>query len=57
MSHNEPPKMEVKCGVENCGYNRSRMCYANKIEVNPMGDRKAETSEGTCCTTFIRESH
>lgn len=48
----EPRKMPVKCGVENCNYNKSCMCDADKLEVNAMGDKKAETSDGTCCTTF-----
>jgi hypothetical protein len=48
----EAPKMEVKCGVENCHYNNKLMCHANKLEVNPMGDGRAETSDGTSCTTF-----
>lgn len=45
--------MKVKCGVENCVYNKSNMCYADMIEVNAIGDGKAETSDGTACTTFI----
>ena len=48
----DAPRMEVKCGVENCHYNKSRMCHADSLEVNAMGDGKAETSDGTCCTTF-----
>lgn len=46
------PKMIVKCGVENCNYNESRMCHADNLEVTAMGDGKAETSDGTSCTTF-----
>jgi len=48
----DAPKMQVKCGVDNCDYNKSRMCYANSVEVNTMGDGKAQTRDGTCCTTF-----
>ena len=48
----ESKKMPVKCGVENCNYNKSYMCDAEKLEVKAMGDQKAETSDGTCCTTF-----
>lgn len=48
----DAPKMEVKCSVENCQYNNHHMCYADKLEVNAMGDGKAKTSDGTCCTTF-----
>lgn len=46
------PKMHVKCGVDNCNFNRGKMCYANDLEVNAMGDGKAQTSDGTCCRTF-----
>lgn len=46
------PKMPVKCSVENCSYNRSRMCHADEIEVSAMGDGKARTVDGTCCSTF-----
>ena len=48
----ESPKMQVKCSVENCHHNKSRACHADNLEVNTMGDGKAETSDGTCCTTF-----
>jgi len=55
MEKSDSPKMPVVCGVENCDYNKSMMCHANKIEVNAMGDRRAETSDGTCCSTFKNE--
>lgn len=48
----EAPKMQVKCGVENCYYNQSRMCHAKNLEVDAMGDKKAKTSDGTSCCTF-----
>jgi hypothetical protein len=48
----EAPKMQVKCGVENCHYNKSKMCHADDLVVNAMGDGKAETSDGTSCITF-----
>lgn len=48
----DAPRMQVKCGVDNCHYNKSMMCHANDLEVNAMGDGKAETSDGTCCRTF-----
>jgi hypothetical protein len=48
----ETPKIPVKCKVENCHYNKKQACYANSLEVNTMGDNKAETSDGTCCSTF-----
>jgi hypothetical protein len=46
------PTMQVKCGVTNCHYNKDKMCHASSIEVNPQGDGRAQTSDGTCCTTF-----
>lgn len=49
----DAPKMKVKCGVENCSYNVSRMCHADELEVNTVGENKAYSSDGTCCTTFI----
>lgn len=52
MEKSDSPKMSVICGVENCNYNKSKMCHADKIEVNAMGDRRAETSDGTSCATF-----
>lgn len=48
----EAPKMQVKCGVENCHYNTNRVCHADALEVNSMGDGIAQTSDGTACTTF-----
>jgi hypothetical protein len=44
--------MHVKCGVENCQYNKEHMCHANTIEVNVMGDSDVESCHGTCCVTF-----
>ena len=43
---------QVGCSVENCQYNEDRMCHADRIDVNAMGDGKAETCDGTCCSTF-----
>ncbi|KNY28062.1 protein of unknown function DUF1540 [Pseudobacteroides cellulosolvens ATCC 35603 = DSM 2933] len=49
----EAPCMKVKCGVTNCTYNKSMMCYADALEVNAMeGKHKADISDETCCTTF-----
>jgi hypothetical protein len=50
------PKLEVKCGVDNCHYWKSQACHADNLEVNPLGDGKAHTSDGTCCTTFKSRS-
>lgn len=49
----DAPCMKVKCGVENCTYNKSYMCYADALEVNAMqGKQHADASDETCCTTF-----
>ena len=48
----DDPKMSVRCGVENCHYNKGCMCHADSLDVNAMGDGKAETCDGTCCSTF-----
>jgi hypothetical protein len=47
------PKMPVKCGVENCNFNIDHKCHAKELEVNPIGDNIAPTSDATCCSTFI----
>jgi len=51
----EAPQMQVKCSVTNCAYNRKNLCFADGLEVNVMGDGVANTSDGTCCTTFANE--
>ncbi|NLK34856.1 MAG: DUF1540 domain-containing protein [Gracilibacteraceae bacterium] len=43
----------IKCNVNTCTYYDNNYCSANVIEINPMGDGVAHTSEGTCCTTFV----
>ena len=48
----EESKMPVKCSVENCQYNEEKMCQAETIEVDAMGDQIAESSLGTSCSTF-----
>jgi len=50
---NNAPRMEVKCSVSNCKYNAEHKCHAQSLEVNPIGDGYAKTSDGTACTTFI----
>lgn len=51
----DAPKIKVKCSVTNCVYNKKELCFADDLEVNSMGDGFAETSDGTCCSTFINE--
>jgi hypothetical protein len=48
-SKDTAPSMQVKCHVDNCYYYKNNMCHASSLEINPMGDRKAQNSEGTCC--------
>lgn len=45
-------KIEVKCGVDTCHYWNNNFCHADKLEVNPQGNGKANSSDGTQCTTF-----
>lgn len=52
---NRSDRTPIKCSVENCQYNKSKMCKADNIEVNAMGDNVAETCDGTCCSTFKNE--
>ena len=52
-----PKKMEVECSVENCIHWDSNYCTAKKLAVHHSGDGYAETSEGTCCKTFIHLTH
>ncbi len=49
----EAPSIKIKCGVDNCLYNKNRMCHANALQVNASGDGKARSREGTCCSTFV----
>ena len=49
----DAPRIRVRCGVDNCQYNKGHMCYAHKLEVNAMGDGHAHTSDGTRCSTFV----
>jgi hypothetical protein len=49
--HTEAPKIQVKCGVDNCQFWHESHCDAPALEVNPMNGR-AGSSDDTCCTTF-----
>lgn len=40
---------ELKCGVENCGYNQDHCCCKGDIMV---GGSHACDCEGTCCESF-----
>lgn len=47
---------ELKCGVENCTYNREHLCCKGDIMV---GGKHAERYEDTCCESFAqaKEGH
>lgn len=51
------PRMQVKCSVDNCHYWHNNYCTASGLEVNAMGDGHADTSDGTCCTTFVAKGN
>lgn len=42
----------IKCGVEECQYQKNMMCHAKAIEVVSSGDFQVESSDGTACKTF-----
>ncbi|HPF21450.1 MAG TPA: DUF1540 domain-containing protein [Syntrophomonas sp.] len=44
---------KIKCSVANCAYNENYQCNAKGIEVNALGDGLANSSDGTCCETFV----
>lgn len=49
----DAPKMKVRCGVDECKYNKEHMCHANTLEINPMSNsNETHTSDETQCTTF-----
>lgn len=47
----------IKCNVSTCTYNDNSYCSANAIEVNPIGDGVAHSTDGTACTTFVEGQH
>jgi hypothetical protein len=52
----EVPKSQVKCGVDDCRYNKQHLCHADNLVINPMGDNVVNTNAGTQCDTFKRQS-
>ena len=52
----DAPKMKVQCSVTNCHYNKEKMCHADHLDVDSMGDNKVETSGGTQCSTFKKHN-
>lgn len=45
----------TKCMCEECHYNDRYECHADSIEVRSSGDNKVDTSDGTCCHTFVHK--
>ena len=43
---------ELKCGVENCFYNKECRCSKGDIMV---GGQHADTSKDTCCESFAQK--
>jgi len=41
---------ELKCGVENCTYNKEHLCSKGDIMV---GGKHADNSDATCCESFM----
>ena len=41
---------ELKCGVENCTYNKERLCSKGDIMV---GGKHADNADDTCCESFM----
>lgn len=42
---------ELKCGVQNCVYNKDNLCSKGEINV---GGKHACSCEGTCCESFAK---
>lgn len=43
---------KIKCQVEECVYNQSKMCQADEIEVRSSGTMSVSSSDQTACETF-----
>lgn len=42
----------IKCQVEECVYNSSKLCQADEIEVRSSGTMSVNSSDQTACETF-----
>lgn len=42
----------LRCSVTNCVYNSNNLCTANHVDIYPVGNGFANSSEGTGCKTF-----
>ncbi|HCB99868.1 MAG TPA: DUF1540 domain-containing protein [Ruminococcaceae bacterium] len=53
----DAPSMKVKCEVDCCDYNQSKMCHAQDLKVSASNHKNdVHTSDETCCDTFISHS-
>ena len=43
---------ELRCQVENCTYNKEKLCSKGDIMV---GGKRADKAEDTCCESFLQE--
>ena len=44
--------LNIKCMVEECNYNKNKLCNAETIEVFSSMGRRVNSSDGTACKTF-----
>ncbi len=40
----------IVCSVENCSHNKSRTCYAARVDINGRG---SQSDSDTCCSSFL----
>ncbi|WP_026887192.1 DUF1540 domain-containing protein [Clostridium beijerinckii] len=45
---------KINCEVTNCSHNNSGVCYSNRVDIGGMS---ASSERGTCCGSFLEESH
>lgn len=56
FNNDESSKPQVKCDVENCTYNEGKKCHVGNLKIDASGNGKADTSDGTKCSSFEKES-
>jgi hypothetical protein len=44
----------INCDVTNCSHNKTGICYSNRVDIGGMS---ASSERGTCCGSFLQESH
>ncbi|AYE35379.1 DUF1540 domain-containing protein [Clostridium septicum] len=45
---------KINCDVNNCSYNKSGICFSDRIDV---GGKAVDHKEDTCCGSFLDKSH